>query len=95
MTSIQQLDSTKNKVADMLRGNPELRDADPTILSIHYWKYYDDLDLTMWIPKLTNTETIRRARQLLAASNPNIYGPIIKEVKARRRIKEMEYHDNL
>lgn len=95
MDYIQELKTTKDKVADLLKGYPELRDASPTVLIVHYWKHFNDLDITGFLPQLENSETVRRARQLLAEKDPQHFGPLNEDVRQARLDKEEQYHEEL
>jgi hypothetical protein len=86
------LKTTQDRVEDLLKEYPELRNADNKTIVFFYWKVYDDLDLTMWIPQLTDTETIRRAKQLLVAKYPEKFGTTDPKVQEEKDSKEAQYH---
>jgi hypothetical protein len=76
-----ELESTKKRVLECLRQWPDLRDSDERLI-VHIWRSeipYQKLSgeevlRIMANGTLTNTESIRRSRQLIQKDNPELRG---------------------
>ncbi len=84
----------RKNVEMILRDYPETRNSDK-LLILKYWELVDKLPMysmarfkDAFVLNSTNTESIRRARQLIQEEGH--YLPTKKEVISRRRKKEIE-----
>lgn len=87
---IDELETVYEKVFYLLKTYPLLRDSDRHLV-FYYWRYVNKADLNSLndetIYKLTNSETIRRVRQVIQ-HNYHLLMPTDPKILKRRKIKE-------
>jgi len=87
---VTQLDTVKNRIAELLETHEHLRNDDIELIFV-YWRQYDDFDVEQPDKPITSPETIRRARQKLQAEG--YFRATDPKVIRRRRQREEEIRD--
>jgi hypothetical protein len=92
---LDKLQETRDKVKWLLENLKFLRNFGNKYFVLSYWKYVDGVTVineASW-GKLTDPESIRRAKQLLVADNPDKYGPFEPNIVEQKQLRQLAFEE--